>query len=274
MDRFAIHEGAAAVYRLVDATNEFIAATEPWMLARDPERRDRLNQVLHEAAEAVRIAGVLLLPVIPQSAAEILRRMGETRPAADLALPDAVAWTTGRDRHVVKADALWPRIEAPTVAAAKPGTPERTEPSVTSDTPKPSPAPESAPTPIVPAPVSPTPAAPASGSTDARLSIDEFLKIQLRTARVLAAEPVPKSKKLLKLTIDVGDEQRTLVAGIAEAYEPESLVGRTIIVVANLKPAKLMGVESNGMLLAASPEGGKPMLLQVDGEVAPGTRIR
>jgi methionyl-tRNA synthetase len=137
---------------------------------------------------------------------------------------------------------------------------------MTTDAPKP---------PTIPDPLQAPAAAPATTpAVDERLSIDEFLKVRLCTAKVLAAEPVPKSKKLLKLTIDVGTEQRTLVAGIAEAYEPDSLVGRTIVVVANLKPATLMGVESNGMLLAASPEGGKPMLLQVEGEVEPGTRIR
>ena len=86
------------------------------------------------------------------------------------------------------------------------------------------------------------------------------MKVELRVAKVLAAERVPKSKKLLKLNVDVGTEQRTIVAGIAEAYEPEALVGRTVVIVFNLQPATLMGVESNGMVLAASPDGGKPML--------------
>jgi methionyl-tRNA synthetase len=85
---------------------------------------------------------------------------------------------------------------------------------------------------------------------------------------------VPKSKKLVKLWIDLGAEQRTIVAGIADAYEPESLVGRTIVVVANLKPAKLMGIESNGMVLAATGDDGRPMLLGVDGEARPGDRVR
>jgi methionyl-tRNA synthetase len=108
--------------------------------------------------------------------------------------------------------------------------------------------------------------------TNDRISIDDFMKVELRVARVLAAEAVPKSKKLLKLQVDLGTEQRTIVAGIAEAYEPDSLVGRTIVVVANLKPAKLMGIESNGMVLAASSETGKPILLTVDAE--PGFRVR
>ena len=92
--------------------------------------------------------------------------------------------------------------------------------------------------------------------------------------RVLTAERVPKSNKLLKLSVDVGTEQRTLVAGIAEAYEPEALVGRTVVIVFNLKPAKLMGVESNGMVLAASPDGGKPIVVTFENPPAPGTRVR
>jgi methionyl-tRNA synthetase len=100
------------------------------------------------------------------------------------------------------------------------------------------------------------------------------MKVDLRVARVLAAERVPNSKKLMKLSIDVGTEQRTLVAGIAEAYEAEQLVGRTVGIVFNLKPAKLMGIESNGMILAASAEGGKPVLVAFDGDIAPGARIK
>src|SRR3989304_3115620 len=100
------------------------------------------------------------------------------------------------------------------------------------------------------------------------------MRVDLRVARVLAAERVPKSKKLLKLEVDLGSEERTLVAGIGDAYAPESLVGRTVVVVANLKPAKLMGIESNGMVLAASPDGGKPILLGFDEAPAAGTRVR
>ena len=109
---------------------------------------------------------------------------------------------------------------------------------------------------------------------DTRISIDEFMKVELRVAKVLEAEAVPKSKKLLKLKVDTGIDQRTIVAGIAEAYQPDQLVGRTIVIVANLQPAKLMGVESNGMVLAASPEGGLPMLVAVDPSIPPGSRVR
>jgi len=123
-------------------------------------------------------------------------------------------------------------------------------------------------------PVEPlAPAAPLE-PVESRIAIENFMKVELRVAKVLAAERVPKSKKLLKLQVDVGTEQRTLVAGIAEAYEPEAIVGRSIVIVANLQPAKLMGIESNGMILAGSPEGGKPELVAFVDPPPPGSRVR
>jgi methionyl-tRNA synthetase len=115
---------------------------------------------------------------------------------------------------------------------------------------------------------------PAAPAHDLRVGIEEFLKLDLRAARVLAAERVPKSRKLLKLEVDLGDERRTLVAGIAEAYEPEALVGRVVAVVANLKPAIVMGVESNGMILAASTPGGLPIVVGFEREPPLGARIK
>ena len=114
----------------------------------------------------------------------------------------------------------------------------------------------------------------ASSAAGDKITIEDFMKVDLRVAKVLAAEKVPNSRKLIKLSIDLGSEQRTLVAGIAESYEPENLVGRIVVMVFNLKPAKLMGIESNGMVLAASPEGGKPILVGFDQEIPLGTRVR
>jgi methionyl-tRNA synthetase len=257
MDGFAVEGGAAAAFRLLDAANEFIASTEPWALARNAARADELSQVLFDVAEAVRVAAVLLLPIMPRSATEILRRVGETKKAGDIRLSDA-AWRAEGDRVIARADALWPRYESTQRST-------RVE-----ETKNPGAAP-----PQQPAPSSaPAAAAPASAPTDGRITIDDFMKVELRTAKVLAAEKVPNSRKLVKLNIDVGTEQRTLVAGIAEAYEPEALVGRTVVMVFNLKPAKLMGIESNGMVLAASPDGGKPTLVGFDADVPPGTRVR
>jgi methionyl-tRNA synthetase len=261
MDRYALEGGAAAAFRIVDAANEYIAETEPWALARDAKNAARLSQVLFDVAEAVRVAGILLLPIIPKSAAEILRRVGETT-AVDRIRLDSAAWRNEGERTMAKGDNLWPRVDSPQRNAAKPpqtNTDQHRLRSVNvTEQPK-----DAAPA---------TPPAPAS--TDNRISIDDFMKVDLRVAKVLAAEKVPNSRKLMKLSIDVGTEQRTLVAGIAEAYEPEQLVGKTVGIVFNLKPAKLMGIESNGMILAASPDGGKPVLVAFDGDIAPGSRIK
>jgi methionyl-tRNA synthetase len=131
------------------------------------------------------------------------------------------------------------------------------------------PAPDST-RPHLPAPDSTSPHTPAPE----HITIDDFMKIQLKVAKILEASSVPKSKKLVQLKVDVGEpEPRTVLAGIAESYQPDQLVGRTIVVVANLKPAKLMGIESNGMVLAASPESGGAMLINAEG-ATPGTRVR
>ena len=113
----------------------------------------------------------------------------------------------------------------------------------------------------------------AASPAGAQIDIDDFAKIELRAARVVSAEKIAGSRKLLKLQVDLGDEQRQIVSGISDAYEPETLVGKKIVLVANLKPAKLMGVESNGMVLAASVDG-RAVLCTFDADVAPGTKVK
>jgi methionyl-tRNA synthetase len=249
METLAINEAAALVFRLVDATNLHIADSAPWALARDSSQADRLTQVLFDASEAIRLAAVLISPIMPTSSAEILRRVGAASDS--LRLDRDGQWRGDGERILIQAPGLWPRFdkkrakEKTVTENPEPGTPNQE---------------------------------PGTGNlelgtpSEARISIDDFMKVELRTAKVISAEAVPKSKKLIKLQVDLGNEQRTILAGIAEAYQPESLVGRTIVIVANLKAAKLMGIESNGMVLAASPEGGKPILVTVDAE--PGWRVR
>jgi methionyl-tRNA synthetase len=251
MDAWAIHEGAAAAFRLVDGTNEFIAGTEPWRMAKDAARADQLMQTLFDASEAIRVAAVLLAPIMPASGGEILRRLGVE--SASLNLDRDARWRNDGERVFTQDGPLWPRQEKPvdSTSDAKP------------------------PSTLDPKPPSTLEAKPPS-TLEAKppITIDDFMKVDLRVAKVVGAERVPKSNKLLKLLVDVGGEHRTIVAGIADAYEPEALVGRTVVIVFNLKPAKLMGVESNGMVLAASPEGGKPTVVTFDEAPAPGTRVR
>jgi methionyl-tRNA synthetase len=273
MDAFALHEGAAAAYRLIDGTNEFIAATSPWAMAKDPASADRLTQVLFDAAEAIRLAAVLLQPIMPSSSKEILRRIGAA--GEPLILDRDGRWRNDGERVLTQEGSLWPRKEQTTVSDNETRAPGVSPvaagaPALVPSAPQASPDPTAAganPTP----PAQPGVSAAAAGE---RISIDDFMKVELRVAKVLTAERVEKSKKLLKLSVDVGSEHRTLVAGIAEAYEPEALVGRTVVVVFNLKPAKLMGIESNGMVLAASPDGGKPTVVSFDEPPPPGTRVR
>ncbi len=244
MDALALHAAAAAAFRIVDATNEYIASNSPWALAKNPAHADLLTQVLFDSAEAVRLAAVLLSPIMPASSREILRRVGAGSDS--LRLERDGRWRADGERVLVQDAPLWPRFDRKQakeklVSESAPTAPSNVEPAITSQEAE-------------------------------RISIDQFMNVELRTAKVLAAENVPKSKKLIKLQVDLGTEQRTILAGIAEAYQPDTLVGRTIVIVANLKPAKLMGVESNGMVLAASPDGGQPVLLTVDAE--PGWRVR
>ena len=247
MDDLDITRAAASVFRLVDATNLHIAENTPWALAKDPAQANRLTQVLFEAAEATRLAAVLLSPVMPKSSQEILRRVGH--PSDSLRLDRDGRWIAEGERVLIQDAPLWPRFDKKTAK----------ETTVSDDSG------------LTPAPIAASvPAEP--GAANERISIDAFMNVELRTAKVVAAEAVPKSKKLIKLQVDLGTEQRTILAGIAEAYQPEALVGKTIVIVANLKPAKLMGIESNGMVLAASPEGGKPVLVTVEAD--PGWRVR
>jgi methionyl-tRNA synthetase len=242
-------------WELIRSVNQYIVKREPWALAKAPEHRALLDATLYHSADALRVIAALIDPVMP-GAAERVRRMLGVPQQSWLDLQSASLEPGTRLGAV---EPLFPRIEK---------TLEELRTMSTED-----PTPASAATPAAAAPAV-APAAPSAPATDQRISIDDFMKVELRTARVLQAEAVPKSKKLIKLLVDVGTEQRTVLAGIAEAYQPEQLVGKTIAIVFNLKPAKLMGVESNGMVLAASPEGGAPTLVTFDERVQPGWRVR
>ena len=252
------------IWEVIGETNRYIVTREPWRLAKRREDRVALETSLAVTADTLRIIAELVRPFLPSSGERMLRMLG-VEPTAN-SWNDLRRGTLAPGTRLGESGALFPRIEH-TVEELQ---------NMTSDAPNPAPPSPAPPTPATsgsPAPAaSPVPATAASGPE--RLSIDDFMKVELRVAKVIAAERVPKSTRLLKLTVDTGADQRTIVAGIAEAYEPEALVGRSVVVVANLKPAKLMGVESNGMVLAASPEGGKPTLLGFEEPPAPGTRVR
>ena len=269
MNVHALHDGAAAAFRLVSAANNYIAETQPWALAKDPAQAERLNGVLADTAEAVRIAATLLSPIMPSSSVEILRRLGDDRPLKERRLDADAAWRSTGERQILNAGALWPRIEAEKVGVNV--TDEQKPAGATSAAG--APATQAGPAPVAPA-VQVAPAAPVAPVAPAQITIDDFMKIELKTAKVLEAEKMPKSQRLLKLKVDAGEaEPRTILAGIAESYEPEQLIGKSIVIVANLAPRKMMGLESNGMVLAASPEGGAAFVINSE-PAPPGTRVR
>jgi methionyl-tRNA synthetase len=250
------------IWDAIGTINRYIVTRQPWSLAKDPANRERLDTALYVTVDALRIIAELLRPFMPETGERTLRMLG-LAPAStswqSLALHQLPVGTT-----LEPTEPLFPRIEH-SVEELRHMSTDPEKPSTPSPTPTPPPAAAPPATPAVP-----TAAAPSSD----RIAIDDFMKVELRVAKVLAAERVPKSTRLLKLHVDVGSEQRTLVAGIAESYEPEALVGKSVVIVFNLKPAKLMGIESNGMVLAASPEGGKAIVVTFEEPPAPGTRVR
>lgn len=262
---FDFSQALRETWELISAVNKYIVAREPWALAKKPESRPLLDATLHNSADALRVVASLVEPVMPAASERIRGMLGiEREPWTTLKAGDLKAGA-----RLGSIEPLFPRMELSVeeLRAMAAGDGDKAGQQPASEPASPAAAPPAAPAPA------PAAAAPAAAGGD-RITIDDFMKVDLRVAKVLTAEKVPNSKKLVKMTIDVGSEQRTLVAGIAEAYEAEQLVGRTVAIVFNLKPAKLMGIESNGMVLAASPEGGKPMLVGFDQDVPPGTRIR
>ena len=242
---------------LVRGVNQYIVKREPWKLAKRAEDRPLLETTLYRSADALRVIAALVDPVMPEAAERIRRMLGVPQERWTDLKPNTLRAGT----RLGAIEPLFPRIEK-TVEELREMTTESDQ------------------KPIGGAGIPSAPGATqavgggVTPAEDNRISIDEFMKVELRVAKVLEAEAVPKSKKLVKLRVDVGSEQRTIVAGIAEAYQPEQLVGRTIAIVFNLKPAKLMGIESNGMVLAASVGDGKPILVGFDEPVPPGARVR
>ncbi|MGE5598222.1 MAG: methionine--tRNA ligase [Bacteroidota bacterium] len=236
MARLEISDALAAVFRLVSRTNKYLDEAAPWSLARRPETADRLATVLYTMAEALRLVGIMLAPFLVETPGKIWRQLG-------LSGDPAASWTAAAwggfpaGTPVAKGDPIFPRIEEEKEPAASP--------------------------------------APAAAAPEAGLaSIEEFARLDLRVARVLAAEPVEGADKLLRLQVQVCGAARQIVAGIARHYTPESLVGKEIVVVANLKPAKIRGLVSEGMLLAASNAEGRVVLVTPEAPVGEGSKVK
>lgn len=250
-------ENIESIRELISLCDEYIDKAAPWQLAKQPEDHPRLNTVLNTASRILRLLSAVLYPYMPNTAEQLVRQLGITLDFSKPVPPEAYEWDTPIvGVKINKGASLFPRIESKPQGAKTvseyPASPQAT--------PATSPAANTS---------SPAPQAPALS----QITIDEFMKVQLKTAKVLSAERVPKSEKLLKLQVSLGSEQRQIVAGIGKKYDPESLVGKTIVIVANLKPAKLMGLESQGMVLAAGDTEVRG-LITIFEEVDPGTKVK
>ena len=264
LPRLEFNRALEAIWRVVQLANQYVDKTAPWTLTKKTEDAPRLHTVLYHMAETLRMLSLSLFPFMPYTATGMNQRLGLSYLFGGQ--PSSIYWNWGRlepGTDIRKGRLLFPRIElkpqgAKTVSDAT--TPPQSTTTISPSTTAPS---------QTSAPAAPATAAPA------QITIDEFMKIQLKTAKVLTAERVPKSEKLLKLQVSLGEgtEPRQIVAGIGKKYEPEALIGKTIIIVANLKPAKLMGIESQGMVLAAGDSEVRGLATILE-EVDPGTKVK
>ncbi len=272
-DQYQFSRALETAWGLVAAVDKYIVENEPWSLdeKKDEESRARLATVLYTSAEALRIVTALAHPVIPEATAKIWSQMG----LGDIKKFDLKELQWGQLHLGTKlgdVQAVFPRADKSAVERMQ----KMEESNATSVSPvsastaQPSAPPQSGATSVETKP----PAKPPAPIPDGKISIDDFAKVELRVAQVKTAERVKGADKLLRLEVDLGTEIRQLVAGIAEAYEPETLIGRKVVVVANLAPRKLRGLESNGMIVAASPEGGKAVLAGFLEDVPIGTRLK
>ena len=267
-----LNDGVAEVVTTVRAINRYFEIKQPWTLAKQADKGP-INDTLYMAAESLRVASALLYPVMPGKMRILWKALGLANDNPNLT--QLRTWgVVVPETPVAEIGALFPRI-VPT--EARPGK-EKLEKKVNSDEivkpaePVVKPI-ETAPAAAAPAQAAPTPAAPAAAPGVAMIEYADFARIQLRSAKVISAEKVTGTNKLLKLDVFMGEERRQLVAGIAAHYEPEQLIGKTVVVVANMKPATIRGVESQGMILAAS-RGEKMRLVTVDGEISSGAVVK
>jgi methionyl-tRNA synthetase len=251
-ERLEFNRALESIWQVVQLANQYVDKTAPWTLTKTDRDAVQLRTVLYTMAETLHCLSLATYPVIPKSALSLCSQLGLSADFANPLLKDKIEWGGLKPGTAIKKGrALFPRIEN------KPGAKPVTESSVPSQ----------------PTPATPTPTAPQTPSAAPQISIDDFMKIQLKTAKVLSAERVPKSEKLIKLHVSVGTEQRQIVAGIGKKYEPDALIGKTIVIVANLKPAKLMGIESQGMVLAAGDADVRGLLTVLE-EIDPGTKVK
>ncbi len=244
MDDMKINDAINDVWMLIRRSNKYIDETMPWVLAKDDAKKERLQTVLYNLLESLRVIAVLVSPFIPVSAADMWKQLG-LGDFGSVRLSNVQTWGGyPAGTTVCKGSALFPRYDLKEEVAEAKEEKKQAE--------------------ACPA---------AKEATKPEITIDQFGTVDLRVGKILACEKVPKTSKLMKLQLDLGTEQRQIVSGIAKYYTADELVGRQVVVVTNLKPTKLCGVESYGMLLAASDGNDHLQVVFVDG-MAPGSRVR
>ena len=266
-DQFQFSRALETAWGLVATVDKYIVENEPWALGekQDDASRARLATVLYTSAEALRIATALAHPVIPEATMKIWEQMGLGNiQKLDL---NTLAWgQLPWGTKLGSVSPVFPRADKSAIERMQQMEEQGRAPA----------ADESKTAQIAPIQAPPVVAVPGAPSSDGggKITIDDFAKVELRVGQVKVAERVPKSDKLLRLEVDIGSEVRQVLAGIAEAYAPETLVGRKVVIVANLAPRKMRGLESNGMIVAASLEGGKPVLASFLEDVPVGARLK
>ena len=232
MDNMKLSDSIKLVWSFISRTNKYIDETTPWVLGKDEARKAELNRVLYDLVESLRAISVMIEPFIPTTARRIWAQLNLPQNFDEIRISDIEGWgKTPVGIQINKPEQLFPRIE---IEEEKPEAKKEVKENKKAKKEEPK-APEK-----------------AKENEDGMIGIEDFSKVDLRVVEILAAEPVPKTDKLMKIQVSLGDEERTVVSGIAKFYKPEDLIGKHVVLVANLKPAKLRGVMSHGMLLAAS----------------------
>jgi methionyl-tRNA synthetase len=250
MSGFNFNRALQEVWKVIGHLNRYIVTNEPWELAKDPAQKKRLLTVLYVLAEALRIVALVLLPVMPQAAAKMIASLGLDAETDAATLETSGKWGVLKPGTAIeKGPQLFPRLDKKKKTDQQP---KQQSQKKNKEKKKEQPR------------------------EDGLVGFDQFGKLELRVAEIVSAEKIKKSDRLLKLTVKA-PEERTIVAGIAQYYDPDELIGMLVIIVANLKPAKLMGVLSQGMVLAAKEKGAdgneQLVLSTVSGTVAPGSRV-
>lgn len=245
IDALKIPEALESIWTLISRANKYIDETTPWILAKDEEKKERLGTVLYNLLETLRFVSVMISPFLTETSVKIDAQLN-TKVTTWESLKEFNGTVAGD--KVVKGDVIFPRIDVEEKLAELEA--------------------------LKPAPVKPANEELVKNPIKEEITIDDFDKIDLRVVKVLECEPVKKAKKLLKLKVDLGGEERQVISGIAQYYKPEELVGKYVVLVANLKPVKLRGELSQGMILAAAPSDDSELLLVNPGEMLTGSKVR